>query len=196
MVASQKPHQKAKKSSSSSSQKQEPTTASSLLPFPLEGEESEFVPIYATADDIRKQITTHLPSTTKAAFARELSSLLPTSKVSVRNLDALLKMKGPRAGAHNIAFYAAYVFFEKIRLRDGKKKSAKREKMEELWAGGNRKLGTDEIQPPGFPREGSHNMHVICKKGQRPVLDQYGKGSIKGTPSMSGGIGMKKLNKK
>lgn len=65
-------------------------------------------------------------------------------------------MKGPRDGAHNPAFYAAYVFFEKIRIRDGKKKGVRREKLEEIWA----KKG-------GMPREGSHNMRLFCHETER-----------------------------
>lgn len=102
-------------------------------------------------------------------------------------------MKGPLAGAHNIAFYAGYVFFEKIRVRDGKKKSVKREKMEELHCGGDRILGTDEIRKPGVAREGSHNMHAICFQGEKPVLDQYGKGHIKGQPNGKRGMFSKKV---
>ncbi|KAF2766131.1 hypothetical protein EJ03DRAFT_278706, partial [Teratosphaeria nubilosa] len=94
------------------------------------------VPIFDTCDDIRKKITEHLkhPSVTKAGLSREFSELLPKSNVTPKNLDALLKMKGLQAGGHNDAFYAGYVFFEKIRVREGRKKSAKRLKMEEVWA--------------------------------------------------------------
>lgn len=171
------------------------TTAASLSTIHLDGEENEEVPIFATADDVRKLINAHLPSTTKAGFARELTELLPNSKVTTRNLDALLKMNGPLAGAHNIAFYAGYVFFEKIRVRDNKKKSAKREKMEQLYPGGDRILGSNDIRKPGVPREGSHNMHFICRQGQKPVIDQYGKMSLKGQPKPISGMSSKKLGR-
>lgn len=129
----------------------------------------------------------------KAAFARDLASLLPNTKLTVRNLDQLLKMKGPAAGAHNIVFYAAYVFFEKLRIREGKKKSVKREKMEELYDGKADKLG--RRKSPGFPREGSHNMRLFLAPGERAVLDQYGKGHIKGAPTGAPGIRRGKLSK-
>lgn len=91
------------------------------------------------------------------------------------------------AGSHNIAFYASYVFFEKIRVRDGKKKSAKREKMETIHTGGDRILGTNEIRKPGVSREGSHTMGMICAVGEKPKLDQYGKMHLQGHPSGKGG---------
>lgn len=157
-----------------------PATASSLSTIHLEGEESESVPIYATCDDIRKLLNAHIPSTTKAAFCRELSEMLPSSKVTSRNLDALLKMKGPSAGAHNVAYYASYVFFEKLRVRDGKKKSAKRQKLEEIYG------------KVGYPRQGQHEMGITCYAGVKPYLDQYGQLQEKGQPT-TGAIVRKKL---
>ncbi|KAI5362137.1 hypothetical protein Slin15195_G057890 [Septoria linicola] len=156
------------------------TTAASLSTIHLDGEETEAVPIYATCDDIRKLLNAHLPSTNKASFSRELSEMLPSSKVTPRNLDALLKMKGPSAGAHNTAFYAAYVFFEKIRVRDNKKKSAKRQKLEEIYG------------KEGYSRQGQHEMGIFCPAGVKPYLDQYGQMQEKGMPT-GGGIYRKKV---
>ena len=62
-----------------------------------------------------------LPNTTQAEFARKLSALLPKSSVSTRQLAAFLKFKGPQDGAHNAAFYAGYVYFEKLRVKEDKK---------------------------------------------------------------------------
>ncbi|KAF2165362.1 hypothetical protein M409DRAFT_55774 [Zasmidium cellare ATCC 36951] len=147
--------------------KDEPTTASSLASIRPEGEETESVPIYATANDVRRDIKAHLSKTNmaKATFVRELSHFVSvsTDKVTTRHLDSLLKMKGPRGGAHSPAFYAAYVFFEKMRVRDGKKKGVKREKMEEVWA----KKG-------GMQREGSHNLYLTMLSTERSCIDQYG----------------------
>jgi hypothetical protein len=97
--------------------------AADLADIHLKGEEDETRPIFDTCDDIRKKINDHLksPGVTQAGFSRELSEMLPQSKVSPRQLASFLKMKGPRAGGHNIAFYAVYVYFEKLRLKEGKK---------------------------------------------------------------------------
>ena len=101
----------------------------------LPGEEEEAVPIFDTCDDVHRKINDHLklPGTTQAGFSRELSELIPYDKVQPRQLKKFLAFKGPRAGAHSPAFYAAYVYFEKLRLHQGKKKSVKREKLEEAW---------------------------------------------------------------
>lgn len=118
----------------------------------------------------------------KAAFARELSKVVVelSSKVSTRNLDQLLKTEGTRAGAHHPAFYAGYVFFEKMRVRCGEKKSAKKEKMEEMWKGKGE-----------FPRDGSHNMRLFLVKGEKWKLDQYGQIQIGGMPT-AGAISRRK----
>ncbi|KAK6087055.1 oligomeric Golgi complex subunit 5 [Seiridium cupressi] len=138
-------------------------TAAELSDIHLDGEIDENVKIYDTCDDIRKKINGHLKNTTQAAFARELSDLLPHSKINASHVGRYLKMKGPKAGGHNPVFYAAYVYFEKLRIKQGKKKSAKREKMEENWD-----------KEGGFPREGSHNIYVTCLPGERWTFDQYG----------------------
>lgn len=41
--------------------------------------------------------------------------------------------KGPSAGNSTSVFYAAYVFFEKMRIKEGKKKMKEREEMEAIW---------------------------------------------------------------
>ncbi|TKA78340.1 hypothetical protein B0A55_03630 [Friedmanniomyces simplex] len=159
--------------------------AADISSIHLEGEADEETPIFDTYDDVRKRMNQALPTTTQAALSRTLTELLPKSKVSSHQLAAFLKFKGPQEGAHNPAFYAAYVYFEKLRISEGKKKSAKREKMEQIW-GGRRddndfKSWHSEGSPlGGFPRTGSHNAHLICLGGERWRLDQYGEVQISG----------------
>ncbi|KAK9771643.1 putative Conserved oligomeric Golgi complex subunit 5 [Seiridium cardinale] len=153
----------AKNASKAKEPSKDAPTAADLSDIHLDGEIDENVKIYDTCDDIRKKINGHLKNTTQAAFARELSDLLPHSKINASHVGRYLKMKGPKAGGHNPVFYAAYVYFEKLRIKQGKKKSAKREKMEDNWD----KKG-------GFPREGSHNIYVTCLPGERWTFDQYG----------------------
>ena len=100
----------------------------------LPGEEEESVPIYDTCDDVRKKINDHLklPGITQAGFSRELSELMPSNKVQPKHFKKFLAFKGPRGGGHSPVFYAGYVYFEKLRISQGKKKSAKREKLEEV----------------------------------------------------------------
>ncbi|KAK4116098.1 hypothetical protein N656DRAFT_765118 [Canariomyces notabilis] len=45
------------------------------------------------------------------------------------------KAKGPLNGARKPIFYGAYVFFEKLRIKEGKPKSKHRQDMELIWQG-------------------------------------------------------------
>ena len=66
-------------------------------------------------------------------------------------------MSGVQAGAHDVAFYAAYVYFEKIRQKEGKKKTKKRERMEEIW---------DKKSNPDFRRIGmSREVSLVDSRG-------------------------------
>ena len=80
-----------------------------------------------------------------------------------------------------MAFYSAYVCFEKLRLREGKKKSKKREEMEEVW-------GVEG----GMPRKGSDHVFISCIGSEKPKLDRLGRLQITGNPG-SGGIKRKPL---
>lgn len=113
----------------------------------LDGEETDSVPIFDTADEIRKKISAHLrtPGLTQAQFCRDLYAQLnaPTCKnISTTQLSSFRGKKGPRAGSTSTVFYAAYVYFEKMRIAKGKPKSAHRQEMEIVWEGVG--LGRDD----------------------------------------------------
>ncbi|KAK2775400.1 calcineurin is a calcium-dependent [Colletotrichum kahawae] len=74
--------------------------------------------------------------------------------------------KGPTAGNTSSVFYAAYVFFEKLRVRDGKPKNKTREEMEARWG------------PGGFDTERDSSRGFFCAAGTAPVVDKYGRVSI------------------
>lgn len=153
------------------------------------------MPIFDTCDDVRKKLNESLKYTTQVKLSRELNELLPTSSVSSRQLGSFLKFKGPQAGAHSIAFYAGYVYFEKIRVKEDKKKTAKREKMEEKWSKvEDRGWQTSGSRLGGFPRIGSHNAHLTCLQGERSRLDQYGEPQISG--ERTGGAILRKKPRK
>ncbi|CAJ2511166.1 Uu.00g067910.m01.CDS01 [Anthostomella pinea] len=102
----------------------------------LEGEAEGEVEVYDSCDGIRKKINRYLASTsiTKAAFAREISKTYAGKKqVSAAVLSSFLAKNGVLTGNTSAAFYASYVFFEKIRIRDGKPKSEFRLDMEDEW---------------------------------------------------------------
>ncbi len=130
----------------------------------LDCEENEKVPIYDTCDDVRRKVNAHLRESTmtQAAFLRELDKILPGEQtLSSQRIKTFLGKKGPVNGCDSPVFYAAYVWFEKLRIKNGKKKSKKREEMEIMWA---KEGGMSRI---------SHR-YITCLKNVRPVLDQYG----------------------
>ncbi|KAH9835675.1 uncharacterized protein C8Q71DRAFT_858533 [Rhodofomes roseus] len=50
--------------------------------------------------------------------------------VKYNSWSRFMKAEGPSAGAENNIYYAAYVYFEKVRIAEGKKKPTKREQNE------------------------------------------------------------------
>jgi hypothetical protein len=59
-----------------------------------------------------------------------------TPNIQAKQLQDFLSKKGPTAGAASRVFYAAYVYFEKKRLSEGKPKSKHRQDMEAQWLAG------------------------------------------------------------
>lgn len=113
-------------------------TLPDLSQIHLDGEEIDSVPVYDTAAEIRKKITAHLktPGLTQAQFCRDLYAQLqaPTCKnITPQQLATFRGKKGPRAGCTSAVFYAAYVYIEKLRIANGKPKSAHRMEMENIY---------------------------------------------------------------
>jgi hypothetical protein len=59
----------------------------------------------------------------------------PEKKIQSKVLNEFLGKRGPGAGNTSSVYYGSYVFFEKVRVRDGKAKTKVRMEMEELWDG-------------------------------------------------------------
>ncbi|KFY26185.1 hypothetical protein V491_01414 [Pseudogymnoascus sp. VKM F-3775] len=140
----------------------------------LDGEEHENVPVYDTCDQVRKKIRTFLSQdgVTQAAFLREVAKTFGNGrKIQSNMLNEFLGKKGPISGNVSSIFYAGYVFFEKIRIRDGKPKTAFREEMEDIWDG----VLDWRDQKPGFDRKARHNTKYLCGPGYVPVIDKYGR---------------------
>ncbi|KAF7960975.1 hypothetical protein EAE96_000645 [Botrytis aclada] len=94
----------------------------------LEGEDIESVPIYDSCHEIRKKIKVFFRnvSSNESAFCREIAKTFPDGRgVLTKTLNNFMKQKDPH-GNQSPAYYAAYVFFEKTRIRDGKPKSQDR----------------------------------------------------------------------
>lgn len=117
----------------------------------LPGEETDSVPVFDSCDEIRKKISAHLktPGLTQAQFCRDLYAQLraPTCKsIQTKQLNDFRGKKGARAGCTSSVFYAAYVYFEKMRIAKGKPKSVHRLQMEVSWehmGGLGREPGSD-----------------------------------------------------
>ncbi len=105
----------------------------------LPGEEKDEVPVFDTCDDIRTKIKRYMretPHPTGAGFVGTANRALPEDsdrKAGSQTLTKFLNAKGPRKGAEGNVFHTAYVFFEKLRIKQGKPKSKKREEMEKAW---------------------------------------------------------------
>lgn len=131
----------------------------------LEGEGDEPVEVYDTCDDIRRKIAAYLrePNFTQAAFLREVAKALPdpTAKLQSKQLKDFQTKKGPLAGNTSRIYYAAYVFFEKQRILQGKPKSKKRTENEDVWAG---RGGIDRERQGKF----------LCSAGTTPYTDKWG----------------------
>lgn len=78
-----------------------------------------------------------------------------------------MEKKGPAAGNTSSVFYAAYVFFEKLRVRDNKPKAKKRQEMETEW-------------PDGFNTGQQLSGGVTVHVTEKVSMDQYGKTIITG----------------
>ncbi|KAJ3945289.1 uncharacterized protein N0V96_005317 [Colletotrichum fioriniae] len=103
---------------------------------------------------------------TKAAFLRAIvKAAYPAGsdhKIAPNLLTNFMNKKGPASGNTSSVFYAAYVFFEKLRVSDGKPKTKKREEMEIEW-------------PNGMDTKQQLDGRVTCLAGERPHIDKYGK---------------------
>lgn len=135
----------------------------------LDGEDQESVPIFDTCEDIRKKISAHLrtATTTNAGFVRQIAETFPSHPdVSGRHLTAFLGKKGPNNGADSPIYYAAYVYFEKLRLKNKRPKGKKRQEMEDIWA---RKGGMERYKQP---------QRLWTRSNERWTVDQYGQDHI------------------
>ena len=160
----------AKKQKTNTKKEEDGLTDVSAIHLP--GASTETVPIFNTCDEIRKKMRKLLakPGVTQAAFSRALSAQYPSGSdksVSAHMLKTFLEGQRPQRGAESNVFYTAYVWFEKERVKLGKKKDKHRQEMEDVWGdGGMRRVDS--------ARRGG----VLCAKVDRPTVDEYGKTRI------------------
>lgn len=96
------------------------------------------VEIYDSCDEVRRKIDAHLtkPGITQAQFFRDLEAQLHTrsQKVQSKQLTDFRNKKGPSAGNTSVVYYTSYVYFEKLRLAEGKPKSKHHGQIEAQWS--------------------------------------------------------------
>ncbi|KAI1479568.1 hypothetical protein F4774DRAFT_381377 [Daldinia eschscholtzii] len=145
-----------------------PVSTTDISKIYLPGEETDSVPVYDSCDEIRKKINAHLktPGLTNAQFCRDLYAQLHQPKgkcFQSKQLSDFRGKKGANAGCTSPIFYAAYVYFEKKRIAEGKPKSQHRLMMESIWA-----------ERGGFDREHDGRHAYIVPAGSTPYMDKYG----------------------
>ncbi|MBE7181919.1 MAG: hypothetical protein INR71_12065 [Terriglobus roseus] len=86
----------------------------------------------------------------------------PRKNITAPQFENFRKQKGPSGGNASNTFYGAYCFFEKLRLANGKAKSAHREQMERVWGA------------EGFDIKHGSSHGFWCHSSERPFEDQYG----------------------
>lgn len=146
-----------------------PSTAD-LNSIHLPGEETDSVPVFETCDVIRRKITAHLktPGMTQAQFCRDLHAQLkmPGCKsIQSKMLNDFRGKKGAVAGCTSSVYYAAYVYFEKLRIAEGKPKSKHRLEMEKIY-------------PQGAERERDGRHGYWARADETIVQDEYGRVSV------------------
>ncbi|KAL9082725.1 MAG: hypothetical protein Q9159_006223 [Coniocarpon cinnabarinum] len=108
----------------------------------LDDEDEDKVPIFDTCTDVRRKISAHLrkEGVTTAGFCRDLSAQYHTDRSSgtirASTLQTFRGKSKPMEGNTSPVYYAAYVFFEKLRIKEGKAKGKHRVEMEKRWPQG------------------------------------------------------------
>ncbi|KAH7386449.1 hypothetical protein BKA64DRAFT_711675 [Cadophora sp. MPI-SDFR-AT-0126] len=152
-------------------------TATSFLELTLPGEPTSSVPMHDTCSTIRHKINDLLgkdnkkPENGNPAEKKKDGTLKPFTKASFvraigctpKTLDTFLGAKKMMGGAESAIYPAAYIFFEKKRIWEGRKKTAGRLKVE-------------QDRPNGLPLRDPNLMRLWVKAGENPgdFLDEYG----------------------
>lgn len=108
----------------------------------LRGEKRAAVPVFDSCDEIRAKLDAYLSHPqrpTRAHFCSVLhAQLKATSSKGIWGIQLQLfrSKQGLSAGNNMSIYYAAYIFFEKLRIAEGRPKSSHRLEMERLYPRG------------------------------------------------------------
>ncbi|KAF5312496.1 hypothetical protein D9619_003147 [Psilocybe cf. subviscida] len=123
----------------------EPATAQTWKDIKLEGEDEDGgVPVYDTCREVRRKIRLlqKTPGWKVTQWLREIGN------INNNSYSRFMKESNKLGGAGNGTYYAAYVYFEKVRVLEGKKKTGTR-------------LDNEATHPGGFPLENLRPMWVF-----------------------------------
>ncbi|KAM7201561.1 hypothetical protein V8F20_004789, partial [Naviculisporaceae sp. PSN 640] len=169
------PAAKKSKSSKGNANKPDPLDVTGIsLDHDLDDEGD--VKVFDTCDTIRKKIksflTKHDGEFTQAAFLRAISTAAfaetePHRKIQHAQLTTFMGQRGTMTGNITGVYYAAYVFFEKLRIKEGKPKSADRKIVEAYH-----KKGLDRSLAP------EHVYYLVPMSAQGLTMDKYGRPNV------------------
>lgn len=124
--------------------------------------------MYDTCNDIRTKIDAHFKKhkLTKVAFAKEISKCQASGEADVtpKQVSDFQRKNDPLAGNASKPSYTSYVYFEKLRNKQGKEKSKKRKEMEEVH--GEKGVWRDRA---------IESVHFTMHAGNSVRIDKYGK---------------------
>ncbi|KAF9479052.1 hypothetical protein BDN70DRAFT_879209 [Pholiota conissans] len=150
---SEKPAKKARKDASGSKAKAQEAAVSGSGPaswkdIELEVNEDGMVPVYDDCAEIRRKIRILQkdPKFKTAPWLREIGG------INSNSFNRFMQAKKRQDGCGNRIYYAAYVYFEKVRIFEKKKKSKKREENE-------------AEHPEGFSTEIPRQVAYIVPRG-------------------------------
>ncbi|KAH9206379.1 hypothetical protein DL95DRAFT_396987 [Leptodontidium sp. 2 PMI_412] len=186
--STKKPSPKPKSSTKKATPKSKPTpqtnedattkgSATTFLEITLPGEPTNTVPMHDTCATLRHKINDLLGKDNKKAEngnpaeKKKDGTLKPFTKASFvraigcspKTLDTFLAAKKMMGGAESPVYPAAYIFFEKKRIWEGRKKTAGRLKVE-------------KDRPNGLAFRDPNHMRILVRAGENPAdfLDEYG----------------------
>ncbi|WWD10497.1 hypothetical protein V865_008633 [Kwoniella europaea PYCC6329] len=142
----------------------------------LDGEDKPgAIAVYDTCDDVRTKINAHLrkPGVTMASFNRAIAETykkqVPSQEVTIQHkqLKDFLEKHGARSGCTSKVFYGSYIYFEKLRIKQNKPKSKKREEMEKMHGKKGLDIKTDQ-----------NHMHFWGMEGESFHEDSYGRTNL------------------
>ncbi|KAM7221820.1 hypothetical protein V8F06_002813 [Rhypophila decipiens] len=120
-------------------------------------EEGE-VRVFDTCDAIRRKIRT---------FLTKHESEGPRRKIQHAQLTTFMDQRGTMTGNTTGVYYAAYVFFEKLRIKERKNKSADREVVESYHVDGlDRSLAPENV------------YYLVSNDARGITMDKYGRPNV------------------